>query len=26
LIHEISQTRKTQLKEALQLGLTYTLF
>jgi len=26
VIHEISQTRKTQLKEALQLGLTYTLF
>jgi hypothetical protein len=26
LIHEISQTRKTQLKEALQLGLTYNLF
>jgi hypothetical protein len=26
LIHEISQTRKTQLKEALQLGLTYNIF
>lgn len=26
LIHEISQTRRTQLKEALQLGLTYNLF
>jgi hypothetical protein len=26
LIREIGQTRKTQLKEALQLGLTYNLF
>jgi Protein of unknown function (DUF3078) len=26
VLHEISQTRKTQLRESLQLGLTYTLF
>lgn len=26
LVHEISQTRKTQLRESLQLGLTYSLF
>ncbi len=26
VIHEISQTRKTQLRESLQLGLTYSLF
>jgi len=26
LVHEISQTRKTQLKEALQLGLSYQIF
>ena len=26
LVHEISQTRKTQLKEALQIGIVYTLF
>jgi hypothetical protein len=26
LIHEISQTRKTQLKEALQIGVVYALF
>lgn len=26
LLHEISQTRKTQLREALQLGLSYSLF
>lgn len=26
LIHDIDQTRKTQLKEALQIGLTYNLF
>lgn len=26
LIHEISQSRKTQLKEALQLGIIYTIF
>jgi hypothetical protein len=26
VIHEISQTRKTQMKEALQLGLTFALF
>lgn len=26
VIHEISQTRRTQLREALQLGFSYTLF
>jgi hypothetical protein len=26
LLHEISQTRKTQFKEALQLGFSYSLF
>ena len=26
LIHEISQTRRTQLREALQLGITYSIF
>ena len=26
VIHEISQTRKTQLREALQLGFSYSLF
>ncbi len=26
LIHEISQTRKTQLRESLQLGFSYSLF
>ena len=26
LLHEISQTRKTQLREALQLGFSYSLF
>ncbi len=26
LVHEISQTRKTQLREALQLGFAYSLF
>lgn len=26
LVHEISQSRKTQLKEALQLGIIYTIF
>ncbi len=26
LVHEISQTRKTQFKEALQIGIIYTLF
>jgi len=26
VLHEISQTRKTQLREALQLGFAYTLF
>lgn len=26
LVHEIAQTRRTQLKEALALGITYTLF
>lgn len=26
LLHEISQTRKTQFKEALQLGISYSLF
>lgn len=26
LVHEISQSRKTQLKEALQIGIVYTLF
>jgi len=26
LVHEISQTRKTQFKEALQIGIVYTLF
>ena len=26
VLHEISQTRKTQLRESLQLGLTYSLF
>ncbi len=26
LIHEISQTRRTQLREALQLGFSYSLF
>lgn len=26
VVHEISQTRKTQLREALQIGIVYTLF
>lgn len=26
LLHEISQTRRTQFKEALQIGIVYTLF
>lgn len=26
VVHEISQTRRTQLKEALQLGISYSLF
>lgn len=26
LVHEISQTRRTQFKEALQIGIVYTLF
>jgi hypothetical protein len=26
VIHEVSQTKKTQLKEALQIGITYTIF
>ncbi len=26
VVHEISQSRKTQLKEALQIGIVYTLF
>ena len=26
VLHEISQTRKTQLREALQLGISYSLF
>lgn len=26
LVHEISQTRRTQIKEALQLGIVYALF
>ncbi|MDY0083191.1 MAG: hypothetical protein RBR74_08430, partial [Ignavibacteriaceae bacterium] len=26
VLHEISQTRKTQLREALQLGFSYSLF
>jgi hypothetical protein len=26
VIHDISQTRRTQLKEALQLGVTYSIF
>lgn len=26
IVHEISQSRKTQLKEALQIGIVYTLF
>ncbi len=26
VIHEVSQTRKTQLKQALQIGITYTIF
>lgn len=26
LVHEVSQTRKTQIKEALQVGIVYTLF
>ena len=26
VVHEISQTRKTQLRESLMLGLSYSLF
>ncbi|MFO7524507.1 MAG: hypothetical protein R6W68_03555 [Ignavibacteriaceae bacterium] len=26
LVHELSQSRKTQLKEVLQIGIVYTLF